>query len=121
MSRIEFDSEDHKALLRSAPPASDSDVEAQPSSPPPSSSSPSATRRNGRGIGDLFRHLERSLSGRQLNRRQSGRGVSHAALDCERSSEELTEGAPPEWALLLIGCLLGVATGICVAAFNRGV
>ncbi|KAJ3677585.1 hypothetical protein LUZ60_003309 [Juncus effusus] len=35
--------------------------------------------------------------------------------------EELADGAPPEWALLLIGCLLGVATGICVAAFNRGV
>ncbi|KAG2653591.1 hypothetical protein PVAP13_1NG465400 [Panicum virgatum] len=35
--------------------------------------------------------------------------------------DELGDGAPPEWALLLIGCLLGLATGICVAAFNRGV
>ncbi|KAI7757265.1 hypothetical protein M8C21_032256 [Ambrosia artemisiifolia] len=25
---------------------------------------------------------------------------------------------PPEWAMLLIGCLIGVATGLCVAAFN---
>lgn len=33
----------------------------------------------------------------------------------------LGDGAPPEWALLLIGCLLGVATGLCVASFNRGV
>ncbi|KGN55984.1 chloride channel protein CLC-f [Cucumis sativus] len=29
--------------------------------------------------------------------------------------------APPEWALLLIACLLGLATGLCVAAFNIGV
>lgn len=35
--------------------------------------------------------------------------------------DELADGAPPEWALLLIGCLLGLATGVCVAAFNRGV
>ncbi|KAJ4811129.1 Chloride channel protein [Rhynchospora pubera] len=37
------------------------------------------------------------------------------------ASDELADGAPPEWALLLIGCLLGLATGVCVAAFNRGV
>ncbi|XP_020682087.1 chloride channel protein CLC-f [Dendrobium catenatum] len=121
MSRIEFDSEDHKVLLRSAPSTSDSDPEAQSSSPPQSSLSPSAARRNGRGIGDLLRHLDRSLSGSRLNRRQSGRGISLAAPDYERSRDELADGAPPEWALLLIGCLLGVATGICVAAFNRGV
>lgn len=35
--------------------------------------------------------------------------------------DELADGGPPEWALLLIGCLLGLATGVCVAAFNRGV
>ncbi|KAF3453230.1 hypothetical protein FNV43_RR03670 [Rhamnella rubrinervis] len=28
--------------------------------------------------------------------------------------------APPEWALLVIGCLLGLATGLFVAAFNNG-
>ncbi|XP_074311281.1 chloride channel protein CLC-f [Silene latifolia] len=39
--------------------------------------------------------------------------------DVERGGEAL--GDPPEWALLLIGCLLGLATGLCVAAFNRGV
>lgn len=33
----------------------------------------------------------------------------------------LADGGPPEWALLLIGCLLGLGTGICVAGFNRGV
>lgn len=37
------------------------------------------------------------------------------------SQDRLGEGAPPEWALLLIGCLLGLATGLCVAAFNHGV
>ncbi|KAI3974322.1 hypothetical protein MKX01_030991 [Papaver californicum] len=35
--------------------------------------------------------------------------------------DPLADGAPPEWALLLIGCLLGLATGLCVAAFNHGV
>lgn len=33
----------------------------------------------------------------------------------------LENGATPEWALLLIGCLLGLASGLCVAAFNKGV
>ncbi|GAB4849840.1 hypothetical protein Ancab_004638 [Ancistrocladus abbreviatus] len=31
------------------------------------------------------------------------------------------DSAPLEWALLLVGCLLGLATGLCVAAFNRRV
>ncbi|XP_010480103.1 PREDICTED: chloride channel protein CLC-f-like isoform X1 [Camelina sativa] len=35
--------------------------------------------------------------------------------------EVLGDSAPPEWALLLIGCLIGVAAGICVAGFNKGV
>lgn len=39
--------------------------------------------------------------------------------DSQTGGEAL--GDPPEWALLLIGCLLGLATGLCVAAFNRGV
>ncbi|CAO2817423.1 unnamed protein product [Amaranthus hypochondriacus] len=43
----------------------------------------------------------------------------HSDLDSETGGEAL--GDPPEWALLLIGCLLGLATGLCVAAFNRGV
>uniref|UniRef100_A0A2P2MYH1 Chloride channel protein n=1 Tax=Rhizophora mucronata TaxID=61149 RepID=A0A2P2MYH1_RHIMU len=33
----------------------------------------------------------------------------------------LADTAPPEWALLLVGCLLGLATGLCVAAFTLGV
>lgn len=118
MSEVE-EFEDHKALLRSVPSTSDQDLEAQPSSPLTSSLSPSAARRNGRGIGDLLRNFDRSLSGRRLSRRTSARGIS--PVSPVYSHDELTDGAPPEWALLLIGCLLGVATGICVAAFNRGV
>ncbi|KAM6552439.1 hypothetical protein CsatB_013201 [Cannabis sativa] len=37
------------------------------------------------------------------------------------SVDTLADSAPPEWALLLIGCLLGLATGLFVAAFNNGV
>ena len=36
-------------------------------------------------------------------------------------SDVLGDSALPEWALLLIGCLIGVAAGICVAGFNKGV
>ena len=35
--------------------------------------------------------------------------------------ENVDDTAAPEWALLLIACLLGLATGLCVAAFNMGV
>lgn len=35
--------------------------------------------------------------------------------------DSVDDSAPPEWALLLIACLLGLATGLCVAAFNIGV
>eukprot|EP00252_Welwitschia_mirabilis_P008197 TRINITY_DN19922_c0_g1_i1.p1 TRINITY_DN19922_c0_g1~~TRINITY_DN19922_c0_g1_i1.p1 ORF type:complete len:739 (+),score=142.14 TRINITY_DN19922_c0_g1_i1:507-2723(+) len=37
------------------------------------------------------------------------------------SQAGLGQGAPPEWALLLIGCLLGLGTGLCVALFNYAV
>lgn len=43
----------------------------------------------------------------------------HLDPDSQFGGEAL--GDPPEWALLLIGCLLGLTTGLCVAAFNRGV
>lgn len=66
---------------------------------PPSSSSPSSRRR--------IHHHHHHHSGME------------ADLDGQTGMEAL--GDPPEWALLLIGCLLGLATGLCVAAFNRGV
>ncbi|ONK69279.1 uncharacterized protein A4U43_C05F21190 [Asparagus officinalis] len=105
------DDEDHKSLLRSTlPSSSEPDLEAQPSSSPKRS-----------GIGDLLRQLDRGLSGRRLNRRQSDRGPSPSPVDERLNQDALADGAPPEWALLLVGCLLGLATGLCVAAFNRGV
>uniref|UniRef100_A0A0D6QYJ3 Chloride channel protein n=1 Tax=Araucaria cunninghamii TaxID=56994 RepID=A0A0D6QYJ3_ARACU len=101
---------DHKALLRSQSSGSESDLEAQ--------------LRGGRAgsDGDFARNLDRRKS-------SSRRGLIRKILLRERlpssgnlgSQDKLVEGAPPEWALLLIGCLLGVATGLCVAAFNHGV
>lgn len=61
-----------------------------------------------------YQQLDRSVAIESPSQRQRERA---AAGD----DDELGDGAPPEWALLLIGCLLGLATGICVAAFNRGV
>lgn len=105
--------DDHKSLLRSTlPPASDTDLEAQPSP---------STKRSGSGIGDLFRQLDRGLSGGRLSRRHTDRAGSPLPIDERSHHDELADGAPPEWALLLVGCLLGLATGLCVAAFNRGV
>ncbi|KAI3810128.1 hypothetical protein L1987_19738 [Smallanthus sonchifolius] len=43
---------------------------------------------------------------------------NHDTASSNGGDESLADGAPPEWALLLIGCLLGLATGLCVAAFN---
>ena len=119
MSTDEFDSEDHRILLRSNPSTSAPDLENQGSG---------TTRK--KGIGELLRQLDRGISGRRLTRRHSDpRGestpLSPSSLNpsshiTSSSPDELGDGAPPEWALLLIGCLLGVATGVCVAAFNRG-
>uniref|UniRef100_J3LGJ7 Chloride channel protein n=1 Tax=Oryza brachyantha TaxID=4533 RepID=J3LGJ7_ORYBR len=88
----------------------------------------------GGGVRGLLRHLDRRLSARGSGRRSQQQQLSRSASpgteqpppasslqQRERVGEELGDGAPPEWALLLIGCLLGLATGICVAAFNRGV
>jgi len=101
---------------------------ALPSSSDPDS--PAATPRRSR-VRDLLRNLDRRLSNRS---RGGGEGVGAAAAAGhgggeagaspsrgEEDSDELGDGAPPEWAMLLVGCLLGLATGICVAAFNRGV
>ncbi|KAL2483794.1 Chloride channel protein CLC-f [Forsythia ovata] len=58
------------------------------------------------------------LSNRSVSSNAGGGGGSGSGSG---SNDILGDSAPPEWALLLIGCLLGVATGLCVAAFNRGV
>ncbi|KAL0715128.1 hypothetical protein Bca4012_064450 [Brassica carinata] len=39
----------------------------------------------------------------------------------DEGNDVLGDSAPPEWALLLIGCVIGVAAGICIAGFNKGV
>ncbi|KAI4307528.1 hypothetical protein L6164_030705 [Bauhinia variegata] len=87
---------------------------------------------------DFLKHLDRGLSGRRhsfkhlekdntetTDKRENGdiRDHSHSHhLDLHVDSNDvLGDSAPPEWALLLIGCLLGLATGLCVAAFNKGV
>ncbi|KAG8072167.1 hypothetical protein GUJ93_ZPchr0006g43141 [Zizania palustris] len=92
-----------------------------------------ASPRRGGGVRGLLRHLDRRISSRgsgrrnqqpqQLDRSGSPEQPSPTSSPQQRDrvGEELGDGAPPEWALLLIGCLLGLATGICVAAFNRGV
>lgn len=124
MTGGEKEPEDHKALLRPAQVDSDSDLESQgPSSglvaaPAGGTGTPTSGRKS--GIKDLLMHLDRGLSSRGLSRRHLDRGALPLARD-DGSLDALGDGAPPEWALLLIGCLLGLATGICVAAFNRGV
>uniref|UniRef100_A0A0E0PS73 Uncharacterized protein n=1 Tax=Oryza rufipogon TaxID=4529 RepID=A0A0E0PS73_ORYRU len=86
-------------------------------------------RRSSGGVRGLLQHFDLPLSARgsgcrsqqppqQLNRSEPS--PTSSPQQRERVGEELGDWAPPEWALLLIGCLLGLATGICVAAFNRG-
>ncbi|CAN4102551.1 unnamed protein product [Withania somnifera] len=83
---------DHNVLLRSTSSASEGDLENQ--------SSPRRT--NVRSIKDLLKRLDRRFS------------------DVSSTADDLGDSAPPDWAMLLVGCLLGLATGLCVAAFNRG-
>ncbi|XP_062015029.1 chloride channel protein CLC-f [Rosa rugosa] len=69
--------------------------------------------------------------GRESNRRESRERRSpvdqlrhssnHDAPAGIDGNDELADSAPPEWALLLLGCILGLATGLFVAAFNKGV
>lgn len=55
--------------------------------------------------------FERRVS--QLNRPSLERRPSIAV--------QVSERVPPEWVLLLLGCLLGLSTGISVVGFNKGV
>ncbi|KAK4276400.1 hypothetical protein QN277_019348 [Acacia crassicarpa] len=100
-----------------------------------------AQDRGGGGGGSPFKgflkKLDREFSGRRHSfkrdqrENREGRDESHShsrhynhhhVLDLHVDSDDaLGDSAPPEWALLLIGCLLGLATGLCVAAFNKGV
>ncbi|KAK8318084.1 hypothetical protein V6Z12_A13G151800 [Gossypium hirsutum] len=105
---------------------------------------------NNAGFNDLVKYLGRGFSARRLSfkrlDRDGDRGrerSSPSSLDHHHhphhhhhhhqqhqghyhsyvgdAADPLGDSAPPEWALLLIGCLLGVASGLFVAAFNGGV
>lgn len=114
---------DRNVLLRSNSSASEGDLESQ--------SSP--RRANTRSITDLLKRLDRGFSGRRSSdlKQRSDREHHHSSSRSPSPSnrrgasstadEILGDSAPPEWAMLLVGCLLGLATGLCVAGFNRGV
>ncbi|XP_018629694.1 chloride channel protein CLC-f-like isoform X3 [Nicotiana tabacum] len=106
---------DHNVLLRSNSSASDGDLEGQ--LPHKTGSS--------KGITDLLKRLDRGFSNRRsssLKRSDRDHSVASTSGSGNVCADEiLGDSAPPEWALLLVGCLLGLAIGLCVAAFNRGV
>jgi hypothetical protein len=142
--------DDHASLLRSQAGSSSSprgpaghqqqhhaDVEADEATV---TASPRLASGGGGGVRGLLRNLERRMTARgsgpgrrqhqhyqQLDRSVAIESPSPTPSQRQREraaagdDDELGDRAPPEWALLLIGCLLGLATGICVAAFNRGV
>ncbi|PON88863.1 Chloride channel, voltage gated [Trema orientale] len=101
------------------------------------SASPSGVGGGGGLLKDLFvRHFDPPFSPRRLSfkrrERERERERERGHLDVGEHGPEpepepsspvdaLGDSAPPEWALLLIGCLLGLATGLLVAAFNNGV
>lgn len=123
------DHSDGANLLRSNSSSSDKDLEGQ-------NLSAKSSGRSSKSIKDIWNRLDRAFSGQRLSIKQRsprerwsprdrvsprGNGVGGGGGGGGGEDEILGDGAPPEWALLLIGCLLGLATGLCVAAFNRGV
>lgn len=133
---------DHNVLLRSNSSASEDDLEAQPT--------PSSGKKGIRDLlKRLDRRFNSSRRFSGFNRRSldgahhhnsvpspsySDHGVNYGYSNSTTNvngnlsahahvgeADMVGDFAPPEWALLLIGCLLGLATGLCVAAFNRGV
>ncbi|WOG99860.1 hypothetical protein DCAR_0519216 [Daucus carota subsp. sativus] len=103
-------SSDQITLLRSNSDSSEEDIEGQNQLHTPT-----------KGVTDLIKRLDRRFS----PRRKRGdlvktHSASASSIEPSAADEILGDGAPPEWALLLLGCLLGLATGLCVAGFNRG-
>lgn len=123
----EFD--DRVVLLRSNSPASHGDLERGGSQSPVRKNA--ASNNKGCLPSDLLKRLDRGFSGRRLSVKLQSNRDHHSpspstsnhcvSANAAVADDFLGDSAPPEWALLLIGCLLGVATGLCVAAFNRGV
>ncbi|KAF5727867.1 Chloride channel F isoform 2 [Tripterygium wilfordii] len=116
---------DHKHLLRSNIEEEEEgdDLEAQ-------------SKKQGSPIKSILKHLDRGFSAGRLTLKRHDRdrdrhhsstsssatGTDHRHIeDSPGSTDVLGDGAPPEWLLLLIGCFLGLATGLCVVAFNNGV
>ncbi|XP_024018675.1 chloride channel protein CLC-f isoform X2 [Morus notabilis] len=123
----------------------DGDLEAQEDPLMARSRSNSNSTSTSSALKDLFtRHFDPPFSPRRLSFKRLHRDRERDRdRDRERSSAAIEElhyvsspsnsnsngdavdvlgdSAPPEWALLLIGCLLGLATGLLVAAFNNGV
>ncbi|XP_022877808.1 chloride channel protein CLC-f-like [Olea europaea var. sylvestris] len=133
------DCSDRDVLLRSSMSAPDGDLEGGVVQ----STTKNANASNNKGgvASDLLKRLDRGLSGsgRRLSVKLRSDGDHHRFSSSSSPPSQLHsdhgvssnaggggddflgDSAPPEWALLLIGCLLGVATGLCVAGFNRGV
>lgn len=111
---------DQITLLRSNSGSSEDDIEGQ------IQIHTATTTSSGKGITDLIKRLDRRFSSPRRHKRDQtkthSRVSSTSSIDRGDGEDEiLGDGAPPEWALLLLGCLLGLATGLCVAGFNRGV
>ncbi|XP_044472801.1 chloride channel protein CLC-f-like [Mangifera indica] len=110
---------DDRHLIRSNPVDLESADQQQQQSP----ATPISTK-----FQDLIKHLDRGFSGRRLTFKDPSYSPLHSyspssSLDHHYvdGRDDLADSAPPEWALLLIGCLLGLASGLCVAFFNKGV
>ncbi|KAM3743776.1 hypothetical protein ACB098_06G000800 [Castanea mollissima] len=88
----------------------------QPYSSPSSSSSSSKPRRH-----SFKRLLDRTINSTSSSFRDRDRDRDPVVADPSDDAVLTDAGAPPEWVLLLLGCLLGLATGLFVAAFNKGV
>ncbi|XP_027330257.1 chloride channel protein CLC-f isoform X2 [Abrus precatorius] len=85
-----------------------------------------STHNNNRGFKDLLRLSGQRHSFKRVDKDEDRRNAnrdrdSHSHVDLDSSVDVLGDGAPPEWALLLIGCLIGLTTGLFVALFNKGV
>lgn len=135
---------DHEALIPSSSPVSDGDLESQLTPRSGSKGIKDLLKRLDRSFsnrrligsrrsldGDRHKHHRHSSSSpsrldQAVNNFSSSNNINgnlnrSGSINVGDNEEILGDFAPPEWALLLIGCLLGLATGLCVAAFNRGV
>ncbi|XP_076942546.1 chloride channel protein CLC-f-like [Bidens hawaiensis] len=95
------------------------DLECQVS--PASSSGGRRRSSSRRSIKALWNKVDRAFTDIRLSIKLRSPRARWPDRDFGDDDEVLGDGAPPEWALLVIGCLLGLATGLCVAAFNRAV